>query len=199
MRLSRNSLQMLATLVVAALPVVAHAHVEEGSLGALDGFLHPIKGADHLLAMLSVGIVSAQIGGRSIWLVPALFVLAMIGGGVVGLNQIMVPHVELGVALSVVALGLAIVFADKRSNVTLVMLFVMLFGALHGHAHGLEAPKTASPIFYSFGFVISTALIHLVGVLVGFLVTEKSRVRNASTYLGCLVSAAGVYFLAGLY
>jgi urease accessory protein len=199
MRLSRNSMQVLAAAAFALLPALARAHVEEGSLGALDGFMHPIKGADHLLAMLSVGIVSAQMGGRSIWLVPALFVLAMIGGGIVGLNQIMVPHVELGVALSVVALGAAIVFADRRSNVALIMAFVALFGALHGHAHGLEAPKTASPIFYSFGFVISTALIHLIGVFVGYVVTQQSRLRNASTYLGCLVSGAGVYFLAGLY
>lgn len=199
MRLSRNALQLLMAIAAALLPALARAHVEEGSLGALDGFLHPIKGVDHLLAMLSVGIVSAQIGGRSIWLVPAVFVLAMIGGGVMGLNQVLLPHVELGVALSVVALGLAIVFAESRSNVMLVMLFVAVFGALHGHAHGLEAPKSASPIFYSFGFVVSTSLIHLVGVFVGFMVTERIRIRHASTCLGCLVSGAGVYFLTTLY
>jgi urease accessory protein len=78
------------------------------------------------------------------------------------------------------------------------MLFVAFFGALHGHAHGVEAPKTASPIFYSFGFVTSTALIHLAGVFIGFGVMNQERVRHASTVLGCLVSGIGVYFLKTL-
>lgn len=196
--MNRRLFPQAAVLALALLPLLAHAHVEEGSLGALDGFLHPIKGVDHLLAMLSVGIVSAQIGGRSIWTIPALFVLSMIAGGIVGLNHVLLPHVELGIALSVVALGLAIVFSPRRNNVWLVMLFVAFFGALHGHAHGVEAPKTASPIFYSFGFVISTAVIHLVGVFIGYILTQQERVRHASTYLGCLVSGVGVYFLKAL-
>ena len=177
---------------------LAFAHSESDGLGAMSGFYHPFRGLDHLLAMLSVGIVSAQIGGRSIWTIPAMFVTAMVCGGIVGLNHPNLPYVEMGVSLSVVTLGLAIVFDKWRQNVALVMLFVIVFGALHGHAHGVEAPKAASPFYYSFGFVVSTSVIHLIGVFVGWTLTEQRRVKRASAFLGAAISCAGLYFVRGL-
>jgi HupE/UreJ protein len=33
--------------------------------------MHPVFGVDHLLAMIGVGVVSAQLGGRNIWRIPA--------------------------------------------------------------------------------------------------------------------------------
>ena len=44
-----------------------HAHTFTGMVGFYDGLSHPVLGIDHFLAMVSVGIVSAQIGGRAIW------------------------------------------------------------------------------------------------------------------------------------
>ena len=43
----------------------------------LSGITHPVLGLDHFLAMVSVGLISAQIGGRAIWTVPATFVIVM--------------------------------------------------------------------------------------------------------------------------
>lgn len=180
------------------LPTWAMAHSSSDSLGAMSGFYHPFQGLDHLLAMLSVGIVSAQIGGRSIWTIPALFVTSMVIGGIIGLNHPDVPYVEMGVSLSVVALGLAIVFVEGRRNLMLVMCFVAFFGALHGHAHGVEAPKAASPFYYSFGFVVSTSVIHLIGVFVGWCITEQQRLKKASAFLGAAISFAGLYFIKSL-
>ena len=53
-------------------------------VGFFDGISHPVLGFDHFLAMISVGIVSAQIGGKAIWTVPATFVIIMTLGGVFG-------------------------------------------------------------------------------------------------------------------
>ena len=57
------------------IPTTVYAH--DGSNvpfgGFLAGLVHPVLGYDHFLAMLSVGILSAQIGGRAIWTVPAAF------------------------------------------------------------------------------------------------------------------------------
>jgi len=77
----------LMALLFSAIPGVAYAHdgTNLGLGGFLSGIVHPVLGYDHLLAMLSVGIISAQIGGRAIWTVPSTFVAVMAVGGVLGL------------------------------------------------------------------------------------------------------------------
>ena len=195
-----NRQKMMKTLLTVCLffPAVAFAHTEDDGMGFVTGLLHPIFGYDHLLAMLSVGIVSAQLGGRSIWTIPVLFVASMVFGGVLGANQILFPFVEIGIALSVVILGLTIIYAHKQRFLTLIMLIVAFFGILHGHAHGVEMPGSASPVFYSFGFVVSTSTIHLLGVLCGLMLNRREKVRLASTYLGGVVTAMGFFILYGL-
>jgi len=37
-----------------------------GKVRFYDGLSHPVLGLNHLLAMISVGIISAQIGGKTI-------------------------------------------------------------------------------------------------------------------------------------
>ena len=65
--------------------IPANAHTFTGMIGFYDGLSHPVLGTDHFLAMVSVGIVSAQIGGRAIWTVPSTFVGVMIIGGILGI------------------------------------------------------------------------------------------------------------------
>lgn len=103
--------------------------------GIFVGLLHPILGIDHLLAMVTVGLVSAQMGGRAIWTVPATFVSVMAVGGILGILGFPLPFVEYGIALSVVALGVALL-STKKLSTSLAMVFVGLFAMFHGHAHG---------------------------------------------------------------
>lgn len=180
-------------------PAVALGHTGEGSTGFMAGLLHPIKGLDHLLAMLCVGIVSAQMGGRSIWTVPSLFVIFMIVGGILGANNVGVPFVEVGIAISVIVLGLGIVVAHRWNVAPLmIMTFVAFFGMLHGHAHGVEMPRSASPFYYSFGFIASTSSIHLAGVLIGHTLISHDKLAKALTFVGASVASAGVFILYGL-
>ena len=65
---------------------VTHAHTYTGMIGFYDGLSHPVLGFDHFLAMVSVGIISAQIGGRAIWTIPSTFVLIMVVGGLIGIS-----------------------------------------------------------------------------------------------------------------
>ena len=120
----------------------------------IGGLAHPVLGLDHLLAMLSVGIVSAQIGGRAIWTVPATFVVVMALGGLWGLMGFGFFAVEVGIALSVLALGL-VILANQSIPVYVVMIAVGLFALFHGYAHGAEMPEIAQPIRYSLGFLDS--------------------------------------------
>ena len=77
--------------------------------------------------------------------------------------------IETGIAVSVIALGSAIA-ADRQLPVRAVMGAVVFFGFFHGYAHGVEIPNIARPAVYAGGFLLGTALIHLLGVLVGGLV-----------------------------
>ena len=45
-------------------PVMAHEGTSLPYGSFMAGITHPVLGADHFLAMVSVGVVSAQIGGR---------------------------------------------------------------------------------------------------------------------------------------
>ena len=74
-------------------------------LGFVQGFGHPFGGIDHLLAMIAVGVWAAQLGGRARWIVPASFVVTMAAGALAGLLQLPLPHVELAIGVSLLALG----------------------------------------------------------------------------------------------
>ncbi|MCS6207004.1 HupE/UreJ family protein [Shewanella baltica] len=191
--MARIVLLLLLTLCWIA-PVSAH-EIHSGG-GFMSGFNHPVLGFDHLLAMLSVGMLSTQLGGRAIWTVPLAFVTFMLVGGILGLYAIAVPFVEIGIALSVLLLGLAIAF-DRQIPLLFAMAFVGVFAIFHGHAHGAEMPALASPVLYALGFLFGTAVIHLGGVMIGLGMQRMTGQRNLMRVTGAAIAAMGGYLLAG--
>lgn len=73
-----------------------------------EGAIHPVLGFDHLLAMVSVGVLSSIFHKGAIWALPTTFVFFMAIGGILGLNAFVIPSSEMWIAASLVALGLAI-------------------------------------------------------------------------------------------
>ncbi len=106
----------VAFLVFAPAAALAHPG-HDGAGGLTHGFIHPFTGIDHVLAMIAVGVIAAQYGGRALWLVPMSFLVAMGAAGAIGMAGIPVQIVEVGIGLSVVVLGLMIAFQIKASNV----------------------------------------------------------------------------------
>jgi urease accessory protein len=189
MRLSLTALLIL-------IPTAALAHTGAGSAsGFVHGFAHPVGGLDHILAMVTVGLLAWQLGGRALWLVPSAFVAAMALGGWLGLMGIALPHVEIGIALSVVVLG-AIVALGIKTPLAITMGLAALFAIFHGHAHGSELPHGAAAAAYAAGFLLATALLHANGIALGFLIAQLGRVPIRIG--GGLVSLAGVAILAGM-
>ena len=189
-------IKFLAAAGMVLMPTVALAHTGVGNTsGFVDGFGHPISGLDHVLAMLIVGVFAWQLGGRALWLVPMTFVGVMAVGGMLGVAGIGIPFVEIGIALSVVVLG-AIVAFDVKAPIAMAMGVVGLFAMFHGHAHGAEIPENAGGVAYAAGFMIATALLHLAGISIGFLIgtADKRLVRLA----GGLTTVAGVVLLVGI-
>jgi urease accessory protein len=170
-------------LAAFALPVLAHAHPghdgHELTWDFATGAAHPFSGWDHLLAMIAVGLWAAQLGGRCRWLVPVAFVTVMALGAAPGPAGFAVPGVEQGIAVSLLVLGLLIATA-VRLPVPAGMAIVGLFALFHGAAHGSEMPATADGIGYGAGFVAATALLHVVGLGLGFaLKNHEKAVRFA--------------------
>lgn len=182
-------------LAALLLPGLAWSHAGGSDTSLFVGLMHPVFGLDHLLAMVSVGVVSAQLGGANIWRIPAAFVLAMTAGGALGILQFALPHVEIGIAASVLLLGTGIAFAHQGMKAWPIVAMVLLFGAFHGSAHGVEIPRSASPALYTLGFVISTSALHLVGVIIGVVATMRAWLRRGLRLCGGAVGLFGAAFL----
>lgn len=185
-------------LAMAAVPATAFAHVGIGDThGFVHGFAHPIGGADHVLAMVAVGLFAAHLGGRALWLVPATFVAMMAAGGLLGIEGIEIPYVETMVAGSVIMLGLAIGL-QWSPPVLAATGVVGFFAAFHGHAHGAEMPADASGLGYALGFMLATALLHALGIAVGLALgrTGRDRSRLVLRVGGGAMMLAGVALLA---
>jgi urease accessory protein len=178
-----------------ATPALAHTGIGPAS-GFTHGFLHPLGGLDHVFAMVGVGLFAAALGGRALWLVPLSFVTMMAVGGALGMAGTFLPYVEIGIALSVVALGAMVAFQWKFP-LAVAALVVGLFAIFHGHAHGAEMPDSISGIQYGAGFVLATALLHCAGIGAGVglgLLAERRKVLVAQA-TGVTMAAAGIAML----
>jgi urease accessory protein len=190
---------LLALAILVLSPTFAFAHTGVGdAAGFFHGFEHPIGGIDHVLAMVAVGVFAFVLGGRALWLVPLSFVGMMIAGFALGIAQVEVPFVELGIALSSVVIGAAAAWG-RPMPVALAMSLVGMFAIFHGHAHGVEMPDTAGGLTYAFGFVIATALLHATGILAALAVSRiVGRYGKATAQVaGAVFALGGLGVLAG--
>jgi urease accessory protein len=195
----QRTLLRLTTFAAGIAPTAAFAHPGLGDhFDFAGGFAHPLSGADHVLAMVAVGLFAAHLGGRALVLVPATFVLTMAAAGVLGMAGVGIPFVELGVALSVVVLGAAIAFR-LNTPVAVAMALVGFFAIFHGHAHGTEMAGLGAGALYGVGFVLATALLHAVGIGLGLAMGSLSHVYGKRLFQlsGSAVALAGVAILVG--
>jgi urease accessory protein len=182
-------------LLLALTPSLAFAHVGSGDAhGIAHGFMHPLSGLDHILAMGAVGLFAAHLGGRALWLVPLAFLAMMTVGGALGVRAIGLPYVEVGIGLSVVVLGIMVA---SRANppVAIAMALVGFFALFHGHAHGAEMPESASGLAYGAGFILATTLLHAIGIAFGMLIGSERRLTQLA---GSAMAMGGIALLGGM-
>lgn len=179
----------VAVTATVVMPSVAWAHPGAGGVSSFwTGVGHPFSGLDHLLAMVAVGIWAAQSGGHRVWAMPMAFVGVMLAGGLIGLTGLPLPHVEYGIAVSLLVLGLLIASASKW-DVLLSAAIVGFFAIFHGYAHGAESPLAGDLLAYSAGFSLATALLHGLGIG-GTMLVRGQLARLA----GIVIALSGVYF-----
>ncbi len=190
--MNQSTLMRLSVMAGLLLPSFAYAHTGVGEAnGFLHGLMHPASGLDHVCAMLAVGLWAAQMGGRSVWAVPLTFVGVMALGGALPMLGMSLPFVEQGIVLSVLLLGVLIA-ASVRFPLWLSSGMVGLFALWHGHAHGVEIPEQASGMVYAIGFMLATALLHVVGIAFGLGMQRLARER-AIHFAGAGIALCGVY------
>lgn len=192
--MKRNLLRATA-LALGLAPTAALAHVGAGEAsGFVHGFLHPLGGLDHLLAMVLLGVFAYQIGGKALVLLPLAFVSVMALGGWAGLAHVQLPFIETGIALSVVAFGLAVAFRVKLP-IALAVALTGVFAVFHGYAHGAEMPMELSGAAYGAGFIAATALLHALGIGFGALVGAMSQSTNFYRAGGAAAAIVGIILL----
>ena len=110
-----NGCRLLAVALVlrtalAVTPTQAHELRGDVTGGLLAGFVHPIAGLDHVVALVTVGLLGAQLGRPAIFL-PLAFMLRE--------TRIYRPVVLVGGSLVIAALGAAW-FVERAFDATLL-------------------------------------------------------------------------------
>jgi urease accessory protein len=191
---SRSRAASLVLLAWFCSPASLLAHPRGGEAsGFLSGLSHPVSGLDHVLAMIAVGLWGAQLGPPAVWLLPVTFPMVMAFGGTLGLVGVKLPGIEVGIALSAIGLGAAVLF-EARPKLWIAAVLVGFFAIFHGHAHGTELPAGANGVLYSLGFVVATGLLHATGIGTG-LIHHWPAGRTALRWAGAAVALAGLAFL----
>lgn len=178
------------------LPLVAAAHVgaEHAQAGFFQGFLHPLTGVDHLLAMVAVGLWSSRTAPRADWrlyaVAPATFAGLLVLGALLVGQPVSLPAIEPMIAASVLVFGLLIALRLTWPTAAGAAL-VGVFALFHGAAHGQELEGGAALL----GMALATLLLHCAGIAAGLVLRRASVWWTRAIGLG-LVAAGGGLLLA---
>jgi urease accessory protein len=185
-----QAIRSLVAIALTATSSLALAHSGHGDAGFLSGLAHPFSGADHLLAMLAVGLLAAQHTGLRRLALPAAFVFAMAAGALLGAAGWGLPMQEAGIATSLMVFGLMIAFA-LRAAFGLALPVVALFALFHGGAHFAEMGQ-GSLLQYVVGFMLASVALHGAGLLLARWQAEHRAARLLKRVAGGAIAATGM-------
>lgn len=190
-----RKLRFPTTLILLLAAGSAMAHPGHPSSSYFSGFLHPLGGLDHLLAMGAVGFFAARQGGRSRWVLPMGFILAMLVGAALEAGGMVMPWAETGIASSVVILGLLIATVARWPLLAALPL-VVAFAVIHGYVHLAEA-QGGDILAFTAGFAAMSGLLQGAGYLTGQWLPESAWGRLCQKVIGsALAVAGGLLFVA---
>ncbi|MCO6419378.1 HupE/UreJ family protein [Siccirubricoccus sp. KC 17139] len=178
---------LLAAALLAPLPALAHpGHGLEHGFAA--GLAHPFLGLDHLLAMVTVGLLGGLLGGAARFALPGAFLAAMAAGAGLAMAGVALPGVEAGILASLIVLG-ALTALAVRLPLGAMAGLAALFGLLHGAAHGAELPGGSAALYVA-GFLVATAALHGLGLALARPFAPWAR--RAAQLAGGATAAAGL-------
>ncbi len=187
------SLPRFGAVTLLCTTLSAQAHTGHGTHSLMEGLVHPF-GMDHLLAMVAVGIWSmSTLPTRLVWQGPTSFLLALLTSATLGAMGFSLPFLEHAIALSVVLFGAMLVLRQSLPR-PIGLGLIAAAASLHGLAHGVEAPESGFT-GYAFGFVLTTAALHLGGLGAGLGIRRwlANHSRLALGGMGAAIAGAGLY------
>lgn len=190
----KNALIFIASI---ALSTGAAAHTGHGTDSLMEGLIHPF-GADHLLAMLAVGVWSVSaLPAHRVWQGPATFMLALALSAILGASGVTLPYLEHAIALSVALFGAMLILAAKPMPRVFGLGLIAAAASLHGLAHGAETPESGF-LGYAAGFLLTTGALHMGGVGIGLGIRRMLAERGtlALAGFGALLGGAGLYLFS---
>jgi urease accessory protein len=143
--------------------------------------------------MVAVGLWAGLVGGKARLAYPLAFVAMMVVAGLWGMSGAALPGVEIGIAVSVIVLGLAIAL-KATPPLAAGIAACAIFAIFHGHAHGAELPEGAGAFGYAAGFVLATAALHGVGLALAEMLAQRAPLLARVAGGGLVL--AGVAILA---
>lgn len=173
-------------------PSSVDAHVIAGQ-GFLSGVTHPLSGLDHFFAIVAVGAIGSRFGGKSMIVLPLTFVLSMVSGTLLSAGGMTLPFIEAGIAFSVLFLGVILAIRWQPSMVVSAIC-ISLFALFHGHSHGEGITFATDSLLYFAGLVLSTAILHALGIGVGLWGQKEQRADIALRLAGAAISMNGLFF-----
>jgi len=184
----------LAMLGLCSAPALAHpGHGIPDTLA--HGFVHPLGGIDHVLAMISVGVLAFAMGGRAVWALPIAFIAMMTAGGALGASAVNMPALEQSIATSVVVLGIMVVFA-ARVPLSVGVALAGLFAVFHGVAHGLAGTIDGQlSLQYFAGFLLATGVLLGAGTALGGAFSISTKCHGFQRGAGLAVGLTGLMIL----
>ena len=186
----KKSLLILMTLV--GFPLTAMAHPGHEAVGFMSGVLHPLTGLDHLLVMLAIGFWAARAPTENRFQIPTLFIIFLLIGLTMGAFMTTSSMVELGIAVSVLSMGL-ILFLSARISALWQLMLTSMFGLMHGFVHGQELVLAEHGFMAILGLTLTTAGLLAVGFFLG---RQKDRIgQYLQSLLISVLAVAGAFFL----
>lgn len=195
---------IISALLGIAIPAYAH-HPSGGEISAtfLEGFLsglgHPVVGFDHLVFVISVGLLASTVA-QGYW-IPLAFISTALAGTGLHLMLIDMPMVEVIISASVIVSGVLLAKLEKPNTSTIVVL-ASVAGLFHGYAYG-EAiiGATAVPLAaYLLGFTLIQAIIALSVYKMAATIKKSSIARpDFLRFAGFIAIGSGMAFLASSF
>ena len=125
------------------------------------------------------------------------FLGGMLVGAFLGQLGIALPFHEQGILLSLIFLGLCL-FTHRRAESFQSTWILCLFGSFHGNSHGFEVTQMNFDGAVLSGLLISTGILHCVGIFVMFSIRSVFKVEKENILLrglGAVLMGSVLFFL----
>ena len=178
------------------IPSLSYAHGGHGS-GFIEGFTHPIFGVDHFLTIIGIAILAYTLDPKKWYKFIGVFIIMMIIGGIIGIGKEASPAIEKIIAISVLAIGVGILFLPLTKSTLAILSIIAIIGFFHGYAHGVEMSETNTIYKYVPGYSVGAILLSSVGWQISKYSSDTSNPIGIYRFIGGLIAGAGIIIVIG--